>query len=267
MANSTGKTGLIDTHCHLDASQFDADRGQVLAAALAAGVDTVLVPSVERKGMDAVARLCAQQCACRPAYGIHPLFVDRAGESDLDALDAFLSTADAVAVGEIGLDHFVAGADHDRQQWFFAAQLRIAARRALPVLLHVRRAQDQVLKQLRRAGVSGGIAHAFNGSLQQAEAFLDLGFKLGFGGAMSFDRALRIRELARRLPLEAIVLETDGPDIPPSWRANRRSEPADVVQTAALLAALRGLSFDEVVAATTENACVAVPRLRDRDSV
>lgn len=257
---------FVDTHCHLDAAEFDADRDEVAAAARAAGVAAMIVPSVDRSGIGAVAALCSRQMGCRPAYGIHPLFVGAASDDDLAALALRLEGSDAVAVGEIGLDYFDPSADRERQQYFFAAQLRIARDRGLPVLLHARRAHDAVLGALRRARVCGGIAHAFNGSMQQARAFLDLGFRLGFGGAMSYDRARRIRELAATLPLSAIVLETDAPDIPPVWQAGRRSEPSDIPRTAAVLATLRGSSVDEVAAATTFNALEVIPLLRSRPS-
>lgn len=253
---------FVDTHCHLDAAEFDEDRDAVIAAARAVGVVAMIVPGVHRPGMDAVEALCARRAECRPAYGIHPLFVGAAGDDDLVVLEARLDRPEVVAVGEIGLDFFDPSADRARQQHFFAAQLGIARRRGLPVLLHIRRAQDAVLAALRRAGVCGGIAHAFNGSMQQARAFIDLGFRLGFGGAMSHERARRIRELATKLPLSAIVLETDAPDIPPAWRENRRSEPADIARSASVLADLRGQTVAEVGVATTANAAAALPRLR-----
>ncbi len=158
-----------------------------------------------------------------------------------------------MAVGEIGLDFFVPGLDAARQERFYRAQLQLARRFDLPVILHVRRAVDPILKQLRRIGVRGGIAHAFNGSRQQAQMFIDLGFRLGFGGAMTFEGSSRIRELARTLPLSAIVLETDAPDIPPAWAQSERNLPANLARYAALLAQLRGLSIDEVVDATGHN--------------
>jgi TatD DNase family protein len=156
-------------------------------------------------------------------------------------------------VGEIGLDGFVPGLDMARQEWLFAEQLKIAAEFDLPVLLHIRRAQDPILKHLRRIRVRGGIAHAFNGSRQQADEFIRLGFKLGFGGAMTFDRALRIRQLARDLPLQAMVLETDAPDIAPSWIYRQRNTPAEVANIAAVLAELRQMPLAEVAAATSAN--------------
>lgn len=257
---------LIDTHCHLDAAEFDADRAAVLAAARSAGVRGIVLPAVDVASFARVAALAAAHAEIRPAYGIHPLYVDRAAEADLARLADCLATHDdAVAVGEIGLDNYVQDADPQRQEHFFIEQLRLARAFDLPVILHIRRAQDAVLKQLRRIPVPGGIAHAFNGSRQQADAFIALGFKLGFGGAMSFEGSRRIRELAATLPLEAIVLETDAPDMAPAWGQGRRNEPANLARYAQLLAALRGLDADAVIRATAANARAALPRLRMPD--
>jgi len=262
---------LIDTHCHLDAAEFAADRDAVAARALAAGVSRIVVPAVAAGNFAAVRDCCARYAGCAAAYGIHPLYVANAGEADLATLRRWLADESAgpqppVAIGEIGLDFFVPGFDAARQEHFFVEQLKIARDFDLPVLLHVRRAQDAILKQLRRVfGKSagrGGIAHAFNGSHQQAEAFMGLGFKLGFGGAMTFPRALRIRELAATLPLEAIVLETDAPDMAPEFIGHARNSPEYLPAIAARLADLRGISVDVLAAATSANARALLPALR-----
>lgn len=252
---------LIDTHCHLDAAEFDADRDQVAARAAAAGVGALVVPAVERANFGAVASVCRDYAGCWPAYGIHPLYVGRARPADLDVLRATLARGPAVAVGEIGLDFFVSDRDEAAQRHWFAEQLKIARALDLPVLLHVRRAVDAVLAELRRIRVPGGIAHAFNGSGQQAAEFIKLGFKLGFGGAMTFPRATRLRQLAASLPLAAIVLETDAPDIPPEWLGRGRNEPAELPRIATALAELRGLPVTELIAATGGNAGSVLPRL------
>ena len=254
---------MIDSHCHLDAAEFDGDREAVVARARAAGVAGIVVPAVERANFGAVASVCRDSDLCRPAYGIHPMYVDRAVAGDLEVLPQQLVVGRAVAVGEIGLDHFVADADRQRQQHYFSAQLAIARELQLPVILHVRRAIDAVLAGLRRTRVVGGIAHAFNGSRQQADQLIDLGFKLGFGGAMTHPRALHLRELARTLPLAAMVLETDAPDIPPHWLQRRRNEPAELSGIAAVLAELRDAPVDSIRAATTQNVLVALPALRE----
>jgi TatD DNase family protein len=264
----------IDTHCHLDAAEFDADRPDVLARARAAGVTQIVLPAVEAANFETV-RALAHAHGLAYALGIHPLYIDRAADADLgrlrDALAAHRDDPQLVAVGEIGLDYFVPGLDRARQARFYAAQLALAREFGLQVILHVRRSADDLLKHLRPAGVRGGIAHAFNGSEQQARAFLDLGLRLGFGGALTFERALQIRRLATTLPQGALVLETDAPDIPPQWlyrdaaaRARggaARNEPAELPHIAATLAGLRGWSLERTAAVTAANAIAALPRL------
>ncbi len=249
---------LIDTHCHLDAAEFDADRGAVHAAALAAGVERIVVPAVAVDGFAQTKTTVASYAGCVAAYGIHPLYVMRAAESDLAVLRDWLARERPVAVGEIGLDFFVADLDPVRQEHFFVEQLKLAREFDLPVLLHVRRSVDAVLKQLRRHRVRGGIAHAFNGSRQQADAFIGLGFKLGFGGTLTYPGSTRIRALAAELPLDAIVLETDAPDIPPAWLDRGRNAPGELPGIAAVLAELRGLPVGEIAAATSANACMVL---------
>jgi TatD DNase family protein len=271
-------TMWIDTHCHLDASEFAPDRDAVVARAAAAGVSRIVIPAVAADNFDTVRNL-AYRHGQAYALGIHPMCVDRVGEGELDTLRQALATAldssardtRLVAVGEIGLDHFVAGSDHARQARFCVAQIKLARDFDLPVILHSRRSVDTLLKHLRQLKPKGGIAHAFNGSEQQADAFVTLGFKLGFGGAMTFDRALQIRRLAKNLPLEAIVLETDAPDIPPHWLyrtaaereagARSRNEPAELPRIAETLAEIRGLTLPALAQATSANARAALPGL------
>jgi len=257
---------LVDSHCHLDAAEFDADRDAIAAAAHLAGV-LMVVPAVERANFAAVAETCRRYPGCAPAYGIHPMYVARARPEDLQVLRATLAAEKPVAVGEIGLDFFGDGARAGsdaavQQEYYFVEQLKIAREFELPVILHIRRAQDTVLKHLRRVQVRGGIAHAFNGSRQQAEEFLKLGFKLGFGGAMTYQRALRIRELAATLPEDAIVLETDAPDIPPAWLDGGRNAPTELPRIAGVLAALRQVDAAVVAAMTRRNAVSALPGLQ-----
>ncbi len=253
---------LTDTHCHLDAVEFDADRDQVIARARSAGVTSIIIPSVERANFGAVASLCRSDPCCLAAYGIHPMYVGRAQESDLESLRRILSDEPSLAVGEIGLDRHVEDRDEARQVHFFIEQLKIARALDKPVLLHVRRAIDPVLRELRRFPVRGGIAHAFNGSRQQAEEFIKLGFKLGFGGAMTWPRALKIRELARSLPLESIVLETDAPDISPHWRAGERNEPAEMAGILKVLSELRGVEENRLAVAVQANVAAVFPGLQ-----
>jgi TatD DNase family protein len=250
---------LIDTHCHLDAAEFAGERDDIVLAAQQCGVTAIVVPAVEPGNFSRVRDCCARYPGVFPAYGFHPLYLDRVGADDLTRLRDWLASERQgpfapLAVGEIGLDHFVPGFDAARQEYFLGEQLGIARDFDLPVLLHVRRAVDQVLKCVRRSGVRAGIAHAFNGSVQQANAFLDLGFKLGFGGAMTHAGSTRIRQLAATLPITAIVLETDAPDIPPAWLAGGRNAPGELARIAGVLAELRAVPVAQVLQATSENA-------------
>jgi TatD DNase family protein len=253
---------LIDTHCHLDAAEFANDRDAVARAAVVAGVAIIIVPAIGLENFPSV-RACCERHDCRPAYGIHPMYLDSLDDTVFGSLRTWLEKERAgahppVAIGEIGLDFYVPDFDAARQERFFAEQLRIARDFDLPVLLHLRRSVDSILKHLRRIGVRGGIAHAFNGSHRQADEFLRLGFKLGFGGAMTHPRATRIRALAAALPPEAIVLETDAPDIPPAWLAGDRNAPAELSRIADVLAGLRGVERAEVERFTSANAVSAL---------
>ena len=274
----------IDTHCHLDAAEFGPNPAAVLelrANAARQGVALCVIPAVQAANFEGV-RALALSTGDAYALGIHPLYVPQAHASDIETLASALQRHGAdprlVAVGEIGLDFFVpalcTALMRERQEQFYRAQLLLAQAHRLPVLLHVRRSADRLLKHLREvAFTQGGIAHAFNGSEQQARAFLDLGFKLGFGGALTFERALQLRRLAAALPLDAIVLETDAPDMPPHWlyaTAEQRARgqvqglnsPAELPRIAAVLAALRGMDVSALAHATTANALAALPRLR-----
>ncbi|RQO57389.1 DNAase [Paucibacter sp. KBW04] len=271
----------IDSHVHLDAPEFDADREAVVARARAAGVQQMVLPAVAAFNFEAV-REQAHAHGFAYALGIHPLYIMQAKEQDLSLLDALLSQyrddPRLVAVGEIGLDFFVPGLDPARQQFFYREQLKLARQHGLPVILHVRRSADQLLAGLRRVAAQGlgvaGIAHAFNGSDQQARHFVEMGFKLGFGGTLTFERSLQIRRLAGSLPESALVLETDAPDIPPHWlyqtaaaRAagdgpGSRNEPGELPRIAESLAQLRGWDLAQTAAVTTANVLAALPKLQ-----
>jgi TatD DNase family protein len=259
----------IDTHCHLDAREFANEEDSIAQRSAQQGVSCIVIPAVERSNFATVAAIAASQPNCCYALGIHPMYVSTAHESDLQALRDMIPAALAdprfVAIGEIGLDFFVPelreGPARVKQEYFYAEQLKIARDFDLPVLMHVRRSQDSILKYLRRITVPGGIAHAFNGSFQQAQAFIGLGCKLGFGGAMTFTRALQIRRLAAELPMGAIVLETDAPDISPAWLHPQRNSPEQLPGIGAVLAQLRGMTDEEVARATSENAHAVMPRL------
>ena len=273
----------IDSHAHLDAPEFAADRAQVHGQTRLAAVAHCFIPAVERANWEAVRALAHAQ-GDSYGLGIHPLYVPQADPADLQALDAALSAHHAdprlVAVGEIGLDFFVpdlcSPVMREKQEFFYRAQLELARKHDLPVVLHVRRSADRLLKYLRTVGQGGyrwrGIAHAFNGSNAQAAHFVELGFKLGFGGAVTFERALQLRSLAQSLPLQSLVLETDAPDIPPHWlyrtAAERaqgltqgRNTPAQVPRIAQVVAALRGLELPELRTAVWRNTLDALPKI------
>src|SRR5437764_9821488 len=259
----------IDTHCHLDAHEFGAASLEVARRAQDNGVGMIVIPAVERGNFEVVCTLAGALPNASYALGIHPIFVPQAQDDDLVELrrlvEASMIDPRFVGIGEIGLDFFIPmlcePAMVEKQERFLRAQLRIARDFALPVLTHVRRSQDQVLKHIRQVRPNGGIAHAFNGSFQQAQNFIDLGFHLGFGCAMTFTRALQIRRLAAQLPLGAIVLETDAPDIAPSWVHPGRNSPEQLPAIGQALAELRGADADEVRASTHRSALAAIPRL------
>jgi TatD DNase family protein len=259
----------IDTHCHLDAHEYGNGSLDVAREASGQGVSMIVVPAIDRGNLDTVARLAAQAPNACYALGIHPMCVPNASEDDLVVLRAKVEAAmddpRMVAIGEIGLDFFIPmltePAMREKQVYFLREQLRIARDFDLPVLMHVRKSQDQVLKHVRQIRPNGGIAHAFNGSFQQAQGYIDVGFKLGFGGNMTFTRALQIRRLAAELPLSSIVLETDSPDIAPAWVHPGVNTPAQIPRIGAVLAELRGIDIDEVQATTTANARAILPRM------
>jgi TatD DNase family protein len=258
---------LIDTHCHLDAEEFDPDRASELAASAQQGIHAIIVPAVCANNFQTVIDLAQQYPQCWYALGWHPMYIDAAKPSDMHALRELIAKQlqtkhKLLAVGEIGLDYFVTKHNIEAQAYFFTEQLKIAQAFDLPVILHVRRAIDDVLKFLRRYPVRGGIAHAFNGSLQQADMFVQMGFKLGFGGAMTYTRALKIRELAKIVGLNAIVLETDAPDIPPEWVGQQgRNSPKELLKIAEVLADLRGMQVAQIIENTSKNSIDIFPNL------
>lgn len=260
----------IDTHCHLDAHEFGDQSLALAAQAQARGVAMVVIPAVDRANFAVVRELAHKAPNASYALGIHPIYVPHAVEEDLIAMRSAVEEAMAdprfVALGEIGLDFFIPmlcePEMREKQVFFLREQLKIARDFELPVLCHVRKSQDQVLKHVRQIAPAGGIAHAFNGSFQQAQAYIEAGFKLGFGGNLTFTRALQIRRLAAELPLSSIVVETDAPDIAPSWLHPGVNTPAEVAGIGEALAELRSDAPGCVAKATTRNALDVMPRLR-----
>ena len=261
----------IDTHCHLDAPEFERTLLEVIQSAAKKNVQAILLPAVKACDCQHVRELAKEYSQLIPGLvytlGIHPLYTNQAQEGDIAILEREISQSLAdprfVGIGEIGLDYFVEGLDPHKQEYFFNAQLDLAQQFQLPVILHVRRSQDIILKALRRRKVSGGIAHAFNGSFQQAEQFIELGFKLGFGGAVTYERALQIRRLLTDLPIDSIVTETDAPDIPPAWLREEGfafNEPAFLPRIARTLASIRGVDEADFALAVWRNAMQVLPR-------
>lgn len=245
---------LFDTHCHLDVEAFNPDRAQVLTAARQVWVQRILVPAIRRSGWQALWAFCAGDAELYPAIGLHPVMLNEHREADIAALEQFVERHRPAAIGEIGLDYFVRELDHDRQQHFLEAQLGIAERHRLPVVLHVRKAHDPMLQTLARFDLPGGTCHAFNGSLQQAHRYLDMGFKLGFGGMLTYPKANKLRNLARQLPLQAIVLETDAPDMTGFAHHYQRNSPAYLPEVLQTLCELRNQKADVIADQTTANA-------------
>ena len=267
----SNRPSWVDTHCHLDAPELLANLPSILEESAQKGVQAILLPAVQASDFVHVKELAHQYAKQIPGLvytlGIHPLYIQRAKESDLqvlqEAIEANLEDSRFVGIGEIGLDYFVEGLDPQRQDFFFQGQLDLAQQFQLPVVLHVRRSQDAILKALRQRTIPGGIAHAFNGSFQQAEQFIGMNFKLGFGGAATYTRALQIRRLLKELPLDSIVTETDSPDIPPAWLRDEGLEfnsPSYLPRIATELADIRGIGRDQFALAVMQNASQALPR-------
>lgn len=253
-ARYTLRMELFDTHCHIDVEDFDPDRRQVLQAARAAGVSDLLVPAVQRSTWPTLIALCDEDSHLHLALGMHPVYLDRHRADDTEALAEQVAAARPVAIGEIGLDWHVPGLDRDRQQRLLEDQLEIAQAAQLPVALHVRKAHDVMLQTLKRYRLNGGFCHAFNGSQQQASRYLDMGFCLGFGGMLTFERSHRLRRLAAELPLDGLVLETDAPDMTVASHRFERNSPAYLPEVLHSLAQLRNQPSEDIAAATTANA-------------
>lgn len=245
---------LIDTQTHLDFPEFDADRGVVLEDARRAGVGAIIVSGVSAATWPRLLAVTGAAPLLFPALGLHPMFVAEHTESDLADLIEAIARHRPVALGEVGLDFHMPDLDRRAQIRLFEAQLGIAREADLPVILHVRKAHDEVLARLRRAGLRGGTVHAFGGSRQQADQYLALGFKLGFGGAMTYPRATKLRALAAALPAEALVLETDAPDLPPVAHRGERNSPAYLPEVLQAMAMLRDEDPLILARQTTDNA-------------
>lgn len=245
---------LFDTHCHLDIEDFDHDRDQVIADALRNNVNRVLVPAIAKSNFSAVQTLCRTHTGFYPALGLHPVFINQHDDEHLDHLSNVINQERPTAIGEIGLDFAIKTLDKTRQISFFNAQLDIAVEHQLPVILHARRSHDEILKHLKAQKLTGGICHAFNGDINQAHRYIDLGFKLGFGGMLTYERSTKLRSLAKALPNEAIVLETDAPDLTGAEHQYSRNSPAYLPEVAKSMSEIKGISAEKIAAITTANA-------------
>jgi len=245
---------LIDTHCHLDLEDFDTDRDQVLSRCQRSGIEKIIVPAIESSSWQNLLGICEQHNALFPALGLHPVFIDKHNDDDIIKLEQQVNIHRPVAVGEIGLDFFIKNTDKARQINIFEKQLAIAEEKKLPVILHVRKAHDEVLKLLRDKKIPGGTCHAFSGSEQQARQYIDMGFKLGFGGTLTYPNAHRIHALAKALPLDYIVLETDAPDMSGHTHKGERNSPEYLPDALNALSVIKSIDIELVAEQTTKNA-------------
>ena len=245
---------LIDSHCHLDAAEFDADRAQVIARARHAGVTRQVVPAVDAAEWPKLRDICAADAGLHAAYGLHPMYLAAHRDEHLSQLREWIEREQPVAVGECGLDYFVEGLDRDLQHHYFENQLQLAREYDLPVIVHARRAVDDVIAAVRRIGSLRGVVHSYSGSEEQARQLWKSGVLLGLGGPVTYDRANRLRRLAATMPIEYLLLETDAPDQPDAGIRGQRNEPARLATVCDVIAGLRGIAADELAAATSANA-------------
>lgn len=245
---------LTDSHAHIDDAGFDADREAMFTRASDAGVRHIVVPAIDRASWGRIAAICANHVQAHPAYGLHPIYLDQHQPEHLDELVTQLKTHPAVAVGEIGLDYFLPELDQERQREYFKRQLRIARDLELPVIVHARRAMDEVTSTMRRMGGLRGVVHSFSGSEQQARQLWEMGFHIGIGGPVTHERAQRLRHIVATMPIEHLLLETDAPDQPDASHRGQRNEPCRLVEILRVVAQLRGESEAAIAQATTANA-------------
>lgn len=245
---------LTDSHCHLDAPEFDADRAAVIARARAAGVTMQVIPAIALSGFAKLRDLCASTAGLHPAYGLHPMFLAAHEPEHLDALRDWIERERPVAIGECGLDFFVDGLDREVQRVYFQRQLELAREFELPLIVHARSAVEETIASIRRVGGLRGVIHSYSGSAEQAAQLWKLGFYLGIGGPLTYERARRLRRLVAQMPLEFLLLETDSPDQPLTGHRGERNEPAYLREVVDVVAQLRGVPDDTIALATSDNA-------------
>ena len=244
---------LFDTHCHIDLPDFDLDREQVLVTAREQGVHKIMVPAITQARWRGLLGICACHAELYPALGLHPMYLSEHKADDLQLLEAAVAETSVAAIGEIGLDFYVKDLDQLVQIELLDAQLAIAKSVDLPVILHCRKAYDDLIKLLAKHDLKGGIAHAFNGSLQQAEKLIDLGFKLGFGGMLTYERSTKLRKLALQLPIECIVLETDSPFMTVFQHQGQRNSPVYLPYVLQCLSKIKDESTEQIALQTYQN--------------
>ena len=245
---------IIDTHCHIDFAEFDVDRDFIIQQAINLGVSELIVPSVAQSSWFKTIDVCTNYDHCHLALGLHPVFIEQHQPQHLVELDQLLNSCPAVAVGEIGLDFYLKNLDKNKQLAFFSKQLIIALQHQLPVIIHNRKAHDECINLLKEIGSTGGIIHAFNGSIQQAMHYIELGFMLGFGGMLTYDRSTKLKKLLEQIPLESIVLETDSPDMTVSQHQGQRNSPHYLPFVLQAVAKVKKVHEQRVASITTTNA-------------
>lgn len=245
---------IIDTHCHIDLDIFDNDREVIIKNCRNFGIKYIVVPAIESQSWPTLLKITKEYEELYPALGLHPVFIKKHTIDDITLLDEYVRKYSPIAIGEIGLDFFIKDTDKEKQKDFFSAQLSIAKQHELPVILHVRKAHDDVLNIIKTSNVMGGSCHAFNGSYEQAKRYIDFGFKLGFGGTMTYPNARKIHDLAKKIPLEHIILETDAPDMSGFNHQGERNQPDYIMDALLALSELKGININKVAHQTSLNA-------------
>lgn len=245
---------IIDTHCHIDLPVFDTDREVVLNTCEKLGIQQIIVPAIQASWWDSLLTITNKHKQLYPALGLHPVFIHQHQLDDLDKLESLVRANASVAIGEIGLDFYIKDTDKEKQILFFSRQLEIAEKYKLPVILHARKSHDDILNILKTKSIIGGSCHAFNGSLEQAKRYIDLGFKLGFGGTMTYPHSRKIHDLAKKLPLDSIILETDAPDMSGYQHKGERNQPDFIIDALQALAEIKSIDQQIIAEQTTANA-------------
>ena len=246
---------LFDSHCHLDAAEFDSDREAVIERARRANVRFQLLPAVTAASWPKLKAICGANPGLHAAYGLHPMFMNEHLPAHLSELRGWLLENPAAAVGECGLDFFIEDPDRERQLLFFEAQIRLAGELNRPLVIHARKSVEDVILLLKKHHAHRGVIHSYSGSLSQAETLFSMGFYIGIGAVIGFDSAKRLRSLVAHMPLERLLLETDAPDQPGPRRPGVRNEPAFLLEVADEIAQLRNQSPQLIIEQTTHNAC------------